>query len=106
MDVFIVYTVFALITFLYNYFCYKKKKIFYLLKRKKFYVLNDQYYILQFKFLIQISVMFVLLGVVNSFIPHTIIMWISGVVLLVLPPKINDEIENISYSRYYIKEVE
>lgn len=103
MNNFLVYIIFSVILFLYNYICYKRKKVVYTLNKKQVHVLDYKFYDLQFKVWNIIVVIFVLIAIMNIF---NTLRFMPPIFLIIASLSfwiINLILKDISYKRDYIK---
>ena len=94
--VFLVYFLFAIIIFIYNYNCYKNNKIVFTMKKKFIQSLNNKYYNLQFKLWNGIAIFFILIGFANYFNKNRIMIPIYLLVTIIFFWGINFLLESIS----------
>jgi hypothetical protein len=104
MNTSLIYGFLAIITFVHNFMCYKKKNLLRPLSKRPLLVVNNNFYKLQFNFGNIAVVIFTLIALGNSFFSNKTTSIASLIVTILTIGTLAILLENMSVKKGYIKE--
>lgn len=103
MNIALIYGFLAIITFVHDFMCYKKKTLIRPLSKRPLLVVNNSFYKLQFNYGSIATIIFILIALVNTIISNKMISIISLIVTILTIGILTIVLEEIALKKGYIK---